>query len=390
MKVCFDTFGCRLSRAESLQMEADYTAAGWEVVKTHADADLVVVRGCSVTQRAERDTLALIAHLKRKYPLLKVLPVGCVRLPEGKKCVVPENFLVKPSGAVPTSTSRAYLKVQDGCSGSCTFCIVPQFRGKSVSVPFEDVLAKASRFYEAGYREIVVTGCNLSLYASGGRRLPDLLDALAGLSPDMRVRLGSLEPGVCDAEVIDAIARRANVCRFLHLPIQSASPTILRAMGRPYSINQVYEALHLAVEKLPGLGLGCDLMTGFPREGELEFLSTRGLLERFPFTNAHVFPYSERPKTSAELMAGRVKPEVRKERANMLSSLAEKMRRTAAHRFLGRTVEIAVERESPVSGWTSEYFWCELPSKRVTASRRSLLRVKVTDVSGGVLRGVPA
>ena len=390
MRVCFETFGCRLNRAEALQMEADYVAAGWTVVKTHADADLVVVRGCSVTHRAERDTLALISRLMAKYPFLKIHATGCIRLPASQQTSVPHSFLVEPTDAVPTSTSRAYLKVQDGCSGKCTFCIVPQFRGHSVSVGFDDILAKASRFVEAGYHEIVVTGCNLSLYASGGKRLPDLLDALASLAPDVRVRLGSLEPGVCDAEVVDVIARRSNLCRFLHLPIQSGSPSILRAMGRPYDRRAVDETLRLIAERLPGAGLGCDLMTGFPREGELEFAATRALLERNPFTNAHVFPYSERPKTSAELMGSGVAPEVRKYRARKLSEIATGMRRAAARRFVGQVVEIVVESESPVAGWTSEYFWCELGSKAVKAPRRSLLKVRVTGVEHGILRGVPA
>lgn len=390
MKVCFETFGCRLNRAEALQTEADYIAAGWTVVKSHADADLVVVRGCSVTRRAERDTLALIDHLSRWYPFLKIHVTGCIRVPMGSQMSVPRSYLVKSGDAVPMSTARAYLKVQDGCSGKCTFCIVPQFRGKASSVPFDEVLGRAARFREAGYHEIVMTGCNLSLYASEGRRLPELLDALAAVSPDLRIRLGSLEPGFCDGEIVDLIAGRPNICRFLHLPIQSASPTVLRTMRRPYSFGDVQRTLKLVAEKLPGAGLGCDLMTGFPGEGEYDFLATDTMLSQYPFTNVHVFPYSERPGTPAELMGGVVSPDVRKSRARQLAKHADALRRAAARRFVGRVVEIVVEGSKPITGWTSEYFKVEVRPRDEFAERRSLLRVRVIEAHDGVLYGVRA
>ena len=400
MKVCFETFGCRLNKAEALQMEADYLAKGWELTEKHADADLIVVRGCSVTARAQNDCETLIAHLKRKYPTTRLLICGCIS-PAGaptRQVAPPSTTSHQPPTTthqplttnhqpVPTRTARAYLKVQDGCNGKCTFCIVPHFRGKSVSVDFTEVLDKVNRFIDAGYHEIVVTGCNLALYCSQGKRLPELLDALAKLSApaDCRIRLGSLEPGGCALETIAVLAENDNICRFLHLAIQSGSRIILKNMRRPYTSKDVEDVLSEAERRLPHLGLGCDLMTGFPGETETDFLVTKGLLSRHPFTNAHVFPYSERPNTPAESFSNPVPKEIRSFRAQYLANISQQNRITFARHFIGRTVDVVVEKsEKELAGWTGEYLRCHFTGK---APRKSLVRVFVTKAEKDLLRG---
>ncbi len=408
MKVCFETFGCRLNRAEALQMEAEYLANGWTVTDRHADADLIVVRGCSVTQRAQRDCERLVAHLRRKYPRTRVLAVGC--LPEAKNPSKSRNPGIskhrdleetKNLPSVPTRTARAYLKVQDGCNAACTFCIVPTFRGKSVSVPFDDALDKAKRFFDAGYHELVVTGCNLSHYLDGGKRLPELLDALANLSGDCRVRLGSLEPSPVADAVVDVMAANENVCRFLHIPVQSGSDRILSAMRRPYRHKDVDALVMKAVRLMPGLGLGCDVMTGFPDEREIDFIATKGLIERLPFTKVHVFPYSERPGTVAASLPCPVPPVVRSARAHEIAALADEARARYIRRFKGRVVRMLVEDEATLAGWTSEYVWCRLGEAKARiftrdrgASERRIRRKDLVDVlvrgsEGRILTGDP-
>ena len=385
MKVCFETFGCRLNRAEALDQEAEFLARGWERTEGHSDADLVVVRGCSVTRRAQRDCEKLIEHIKAKYPLKKVVVTGC--LPNVDKSFFLKKQLTSGETPVPTRTARAFLKVQDGCSGKCAFCIVPRFRGASSSVGFDAVLDKAKRFIDAGYREIVVTGCNLSLYASQGRRLPELLAALAGLSPACRVRLGSLEPSEVALDVVGVAAGRPNVCRYLHVPVQSGANRILVSMRRPYFARDVDELVRRAQAEIPGVALGCDLMTGFPDELDLDFRATKSLLSRHPFSRVHVFPFSERPGTVAAALPGAVPKEIRRARAKELADLADERRAAAARRFVGRRVEVVVEEEDGCAGWTSEYFWCACPHAR--APRKSLVSVLVRSVRGHQLVGVP-
>ena len=366
MKVLFETFGCRLNKAESLQMEAEYLADGWELATCREEADLFVVRGCSVTAKAQADCEKFIDRLRQSFPTIPIRICGC--LPNSEKTASP---LPAP---LPTRTARAYLKVQDGCSGRCTFCIVPKFRGPSRSIPFTDVLDTAKRFLDAGYRELVVTGCNLSLYASEGRRLPELMGALAELNGDHRVRLGSLEPGSCAREVVQCMAEHANVCRFLHLPIQSGSDRILASMNRPYQAGDIIGLVGEASRLMPRLGLGCDLMTGFPGETDADFAMTTELLEQLPFSNAHVFPYSERPDTPAAKFSGAVPVSVRNERAAELSVLVKAKREAYARSFVGQTVEIVVEGRDKAIGWTGEYLKCEAAG---TAPRKSLVRVRV-------------
>ena len=385
MKVCFETFGCRLNKAEALQMEADYLSRGWESTDEHGAADLFVVRGCSVTARAQRECERMISHLRRHYPMVPIRVCGCI---SDKSAKAPTQASAKPPKTqraavgerdpVPMRTSRAYLKVQDGCSGACTFCIVPQFRGKSASVPFTEVMDKAKRFVDAGYREIVVTGCNLSLYASEGRRLPDLLSGLATLG-GTRIRLGSLEPGGCAMETVHVVAEHDSICRFLHVPVQSGSNRILQSMRRPYGVRDVDSLVSTASKLVPDMGIGCDLMTGFPGESDLDFQATKGLLSRLPFTNAHVFPYSERPGTIAAGLSCPVNVGVRSSRAHRLAMLAEAKRLTFAKKFIGRTVEIAVEDDRRCMGWTSEYLRCHAVGM---APRRSLVKIFVTRVHG--------
>lgn len=374
MKVCFETFGCRLNKAEAIQMEADYLASGWELAEKHADADLFVIRGCSVTARAQHDCEKLIDHLKRHYPMVPIKVCGCLKPPVS---VLRRPDIPPPEApTTPVRTARAYLKVQDGCAGQCTFCIVPKFRGTSKSEPFDALLDRARRFIDTGYREIVVTGCNLALFASQGKRLADLVAALADLDPACRVRIGSLEPGPCALETIHSMSEHANVCRFLHLPVQSGSERILLAMRRPYTTKDVVRAAELATELMPGLGLGCDIITGFPGETDLEFAATRGILNRLPFNNAHIFPYSSRPGTLAAGFPLQVPRPIRAARAHELSRIMKQKRIKFAQSFVGKTVEIVVEDAERSSGWTGEYLSARPVSG--TAPRKSSLRLFIT------------
>ena len=385
MNVAFKTFGCRLNIAESLEMEAAFEAAGHQVVPIpHPDCaidpafapDWIIVRGCSVTARAQRDCEKEIARLSRQFPSAKIWRTGC--LAGAEKIPVP-----MAEGTVPMATSRAYLKVQDGCSGRCAFCIVPQFRGPPVSVPFAHVLERARAFIAAGYRELVVTGCNLSLYRDSGNGLPQLLAALAelspapGSSPVHRVRIGSIEPGICDDALVDAIAAHPNICPFLHISLQSASPSVLKCMNRPYTIDAVARLCAEARRRIgPHFALGADVIAGFPGETQSDFAATLSFLREIPFTHIHAFPFSERPGTPAASMPGAMPRAIRLERARELNFAARELNAAFARSFIGSTVEVCVEAGG-LEGRTAEYLHCRLSAP---APRRSLVKTKVAGV----------
>jgi len=385
MNVYFETFGCRLNRAEALEEEARYRAAGFTRVEKASDADIAVIRGCSVTSRAQHECEKRIDQLRSRYPLLRVVVAGCLRTRTSD--FRPPAAVRNATDAVPLSTARAYLKVQDGCSGKCTFCIVPSFRGPSRSEPFSAVLAKARRYFEAGYRELVVTGCNLSLYASEGERLGELVRALAEISPEMRIRLGSVEPGPAAESFIEVMAAYPNICRFLHVPIQSGSDRILRAMGRPYTRADVHALLTRAAEIVPGVAFGCDLMSGFPGETTGDHAASCSLLNNYLFSNIHVFPYSERPDTPAVRIPGVIPHNVRSERAHELAEAGVVSRKRFAVRQIGKIAEIVVESDSELVGWTGEYLWCQIRGGHQSGRRRERIRLQVIGADGDQLFG---
>ena len=386
MTVAFKTFGCRLNRAEALDEEACYLAAGHAIVGLDdIPPDIIVVRGCSVTAKAQRDCEKEIARLRAHFPRSEIRLAGCLPGIQSNNQTIPQSENQTIPFPVPLATSRAYLKEQDGCSGKCAFCIVPTFRGRPVSVPFFDVISRARAFLDAGYHELVVTGCNLALYRSEGHGLADLLSALAELDPSCRIRLGSLEPGICDAFILDAFERHANICRFIHLSLQSGSDAVLKRMNRPYTAEQVAGFCAEAVRRLgPRLALGADVISGFPGETEDEHELTKTFLRRsgdLSFSNLHVFPYSERPGTPAATMAGALPRAVRLARARELETLGRAQRTTFARTFLGQTVEVCVEKDG-LHGWTAEYLPCRL---KVPARRRDLVTVVVDHVEDDTL-----
>lgn len=390
MNLSFITFGCRLNRTEALDLEARFTASGHisDVPEAFVHGpDMIVVRGCSVTAKAQRDCEREIARLKRRYPNATLKITGC--LPQAENIEAPAWPHGQPP-PLPFATSRAYLKVQDGCNGACTYCIVPSFRGPPVSVPFGEICARASQFLDAGYRELVVTGCNLALYRNAGHDLPGLLEALALLAAPYgaRIRLGSLEPGLRASRTLPLLmARHANICRFLHLSLQSACDGTLARMRRPYAIDDVKAFIQDACELLgPRLALGADVITGFPGESEEAFEETRRFLENpvgicHGFVHVHAFPYSERPGTVAAELPGAVDVGIRRARAKYLLEEAEKRRLQFAETFDKKEIDVCVEKGGN-RGWSGEY----LPVRLASAQpRRACLRLGVKRVSNGVL-----
>ena len=300
MRVHLHTLGCRLNQAEEARFAADFLAAGFETVSDAAQADVCVLHSCAVTRRAERESLRLVRAMRQARPDGRPLIVlsGCV-----VACNEPGRLLdagadlliakvqagtlvaqvlarlqrpVPPSSAFPPPprfhTKRALLRVQDGCEFNCAYCIVPLTRGAPVSRPWTEVLDEARALLDKGHRELVVTGCNLACYRDGSRGLPDLTDALCRLAPEGRIRLGSVEPGTVERDLADVMRRNRNLCRFLHLPVQTGDGALLRRMGRRYDADGLRATLAALLQGVPGLARGPDLITGLPGEDENDFL----------------------------------------------------------------------------------------------------------------------
>lgn len=415
--VSFKTFGCRLNRAETDRYAAEFARAGITSVPFGTASDIVVIHTCAVTATAERECLRIAGSMRRKNPNTFLVLSGCavesasqerlaalsmdliVPRPQSERLVSlvleklpPEEKFNASSGGgglFPKNRHRALLKVQDGCANFCTYCFVPMARGKPCSRPFQECLDEAKEWIARGFEELVVVGCNLALYEDGAKHLPELLAALTELDGVGRIRLSSLEPGRYEREVAEMMAATSKLCAFLHLPIQSGDDDVLRRMGRYYDASYLRESLDEIVRIVPNIGLGADLITGFPGETEAMFRHTIELVESYPFSNLHVFPYSERPGTPATSFTDQVPVTARKRRAAELIALRETKREAFAARQVGRVVAPLVESvadDGTGHGWTAEYLPCVI-SDADRDSIGKILQMRVTSVSGEELHG---
>jgi threonylcarbamoyladenosine tRNA methylthiotransferase MtaB len=288
--------------------------------------------------------------------------------------------------------ARAFLKVQDGCDCSCAYCIVPHARGASRSVPLPDVEKGLLRLRQSGHREVVLTGVHLGSWGRDlepARPFDELLDA-AEASRIPRVRLSSLEPGELTSEVIRRLRASAVLCPHLHVPLQSGSDRVLRAMGRPYTAAGFRERAEEALREVPGLCLGFDVIAGFPGEGEREFGETRDLLGDLPFAYLHVFPFSARQGTRAASLPGRVpEPEVRR-RAALLRALSRERRNAFERAQLGREARTLAEgppEDGILRVRTRNYVEVRIPWRGPAPAEE--MTVLLERMSGGGVSGRP-
>lgn len=361
------TFGCKVNQYESQAIREAWQARGGAPVPLPETADVVLINSCAVTARAERDARNAVFRVRRAAPEARIILTGCAarlfrsfrprpgavwakpdlclgneakaRLLNGPWPDVREGRL--PDGYPPFrisdfSRARAVLKIQDGCVHRCTYCIVPLTRGGPRSRSPHDALAEARALLAAGHAELVLSGINLGQY---GRDRPDygdfwqLLRFLdAELAPEFagraRLRISSLEPSQLDPRGLEILAGCRMVCPHLHISLQHASQAVLRRMGRGhYSAATLETALTAMASFWPRMGLGADILVGFPGETEEDFRILLETVERLPLSYAHVFPYSRRPGTAAALFEGQLPARLRLERAAAARSAVERRRR---------------------------------------------------------------
>ncbi len=373
MRFAFKTFGCRLNQAEAALWQAQLESIGW-MATPFEEAQWIIVHSCAVTAKAERDSVRELRHLRQSYPHAQLALVGCAAelVQEGADLIVrkdnkanlpqilsgqtiPEQLTVK------LHTTRASIAIQDGCDRFCSYCIVPYLRGKPRSTPFDMIIERAKQLIALDYHEIVITGCHIALYQDGDKTIVHLLDALCALPGDVRFRLGSVEPCTTDEmRFIDLMARHpGKICRFLHIPIQSASDAILSRMNRPYSAAHIRHVLDYALAKIPDLALGCDLIVGFPGETDADAAATEALLLDYPFSAAHVFPYSPRPGTPAADFPDQIPASVVTARAKRLRTIAATQREAFAKSLLHKPQTVLLERDH--TGWNEQHISCYLP-----------------------------
>lgn len=407
--VAFQVFGCRLNQAEAAEWRTALLTEG--AVEASPDgADVLCVHSCAVTAPAAHEAEKAIRAFRTRHPEARVVLSGCaagLMPPELADLLVPNaakaawvaqvkaalarwGFAPVPAEGpanVP-QRARASLIVQDGCDRFCAYCIVPHVRGRPVSQPMAALLRQAERLFAEGFREIVLTGCHLALYRDpdSGTDFLGLLRRLCEVPGEGRFRIGSLEPCVLDdAALIRLIAHSGGrVCPFLHLPLQSASDAVLARMGRPYRHSDLRRLLDTVCDALPLCGLGADWIVGFPGETASDAAATRALVAAYPFTGAHIFPYSRRPGTPAADFPDQVPQHLLRARVDALTAVAAETRAAALPRFLGRALTVIPERlrKGCWEGWSEHRIRCRLPHP---AERRALTPFIPRSLEGDIL-----
>ncbi len=413
LKVAFYTLGCRMNFFDTDFIRTKFLQRGYGEVPFGEKADIYIVNTCTVTKGADRDSRKAIYRAKRQNPDAVVVATGCYAQvsPEelaslkevdlvvgnthkGEILKLVEEFLERKNPGkvfvgeifregevknfdpvVSFEHTRPFLKVQEGCNSFCTFCVIPYARGKVRSVPPERVEEAVRRLAEAGYREIVLTGTQLSQYGwdfHDGTNLLRLLERLVKIDGIEYFRLSSMSVAEIDDDLLEFITSHPKVAPHFHLSLQSGSDRILKLMKRNYTAEEYAEKVLRIVEKRPITSIGTDVIVGFPTEREEDFEETYRLVERLPFAYLHVFPYSDRPFTKASKFWPKVPPKVVKERIKLLKELSERKRKEFLQRVKGSTVRALVLGNGKML--TENYL--ELPSPK-DAKKGEIVRVKL-------------
>ncbi len=396
MVFAFHTLGCKVNQYETQAMEELLLAKGHTLVPFEEKADVYIINSCTVTAVSDKKSRQAVRQARRRAPEAVVALCGCypqvspeeaARLDADliggsgdrqgfldllesmagrkEKTVTVDNALHRrafealPAGGLEGRT-RAMLKAEDGCTNFCAYCIIPYARGPVRSLPLDQAEAEARRLAAAGYRELVLTGIELSSY---GRDLPgrpgpaELIEKVCRAAPQLRVRLGSLEPRTVTEEFCQRLKALPNLCPHFHLSLQSGCDATLARMKRKYDTARFYESAELLRKHFDHPGITTDLIVGFPGETEEEFSQTLDFIKKCAFSQMHIFPYSRRQGTPAAAMPDQLSNAVKADRAHRAAEVAGALRRSWLTGWIGKTVEVLFEEEKEGfwRGYTPQY-----------------------------------
>ena len=428
MKIAFYTLGCKVNQYETQALEQLVTQRGHSLVPFEETADAYVINTCTVTAVSDKKSRQVIRRARKAAPDAVIAVCGCypqtnpddveklgVDLISGTgdrtgfvdllerewrdrqpitaldDAFQRRSFESLPAGGLEGRT-RAMLKMEDGCVNFCSYCIIPYARGRVRSLPLADCVRQARELEAAGYREIVLTGIEISSWGQDLEGKPELMEAIEaicqGLSPDTRVRLGSLEPRTITPDFCRRSAALPNLCPHFHLSMQSGCDTVLARMNRKYDSNRYYKSVTFLHEAYDRPAVTTDLIVGFPGETEEEFQQTLDFIQKCAFSAMHIFPYSKRPGTPAAKLPGQVRNAVKEERAHRAAQIARTMQDTYLDSWVGETVPVLFEeeREGLWRGHTTRY--CEVEVQSVQPLHNQLRQVQITGHAGGALQGV--
>lgn len=406
MKISVLTVGCRVNQSESAIIEGNLSKLGCSIVGLSENPDYCIVNTCTVTAKSDYRSRQLVRRALRTGA--KVIVTGCysqlrpddirkigddIGIINNNKKLNIINMLSNNTESITFSyskRSRPYLKVQDGCNLRCSYCAVPMARGRSRSLEVHEVIRQAKEIEAAGYNEVVLTGIHLGSYGYDLRhktKLSGLLKILLKETNILRIRLSSIEVTELDDELIELL-QAERMCKHLHLPLQSGDDTILRLMNRVYTSKDYASTVENIIKKIPDIAIGTDVIVGFPKEGDKEFLNTKNLLDSLPIAYMHIFPFSSRPNTLASKMSNQNTPAIKKERFNELKALNVKKKMAYRLSQIGKTLDVIIEEHGVDNisiGTSSNYLKIAISSNG--CPKGVLVRVRISGTEGNLLRG---
>ena len=398
-KVAIHTHGCKLNQADSQVLARQFQEAGFTVVRSATQADVVILNSCTVTANSDSKARQYLRRARRANPDALVVATGCyaqrakdelsameevslvldnrqketlVSTVAAKLNVVADSSIQNAPVAAPVGRSRAMVKIQEGCDQVCAYCIVPKVRGRERSIPPEEIIAEINGRSENGCREAVLTGTQLGTYGFDlpGIDLRDLIRRVLAETSIDRLRVSSLQAQEITHELLE-LWEDPRLCPHFHIPLQSGSDTILRSMRRRYDTARFAETVELVRKKIPDAGITTDTIVGFPGEGAREFAESYSFAMSVGFSDMHVFPYSIRPGTSAAHLDGQVEVIKKRERTGEMLELAATAVREFRLGSLGQTRPVLWEpgkgRDAGGiwSGLTDNYLRVKAQSDRV-------------------------
>jgi threonylcarbamoyladenosine tRNA methylthiotransferase MtaB len=375
------TLGCKLNIADSEAMAVRLRSAGWRVVqRATPDADAVIVNSCTVTSTADRKSRQLALAARRIAPDATVAFTGCMVETAGNHTLAalgvdlisrqhdqaqladsiielrprsaPLGAVVEELPLAPALKTRAFISAQEGCDDVCAFCVIPRTRGRERSKPVDAILEEAQRFESEGAQEIVITGTQLGAYGRelGSRMLDRVIEALLTHTSVPRIRISSVQPQDLSPSLID-LWQDPRLCRHFHLALQSGSATVLQRMRRRYTRPEYAAAVHSLRAAMPGVAITTDVIAGFPGETQAEFDETFEFCREMSFAAMHVFPYSDRPHTSADRLPDKIGDATKKERVHRLIDLGSEMSRAYRASFAGHVLPVLWETQTQTGAW---------------------------------------
>ncbi|ACL76583.1 tRNA (N(6)-L-threonylcarbamoyladenosine(37)-C(2))-methylthiotransferase MtaB [Ruminiclostridium cellulolyticum] len=427
--VSFHTLGCKVNQYESEAVSSIFEKNGYEVVSFEQDSDVYIINTCTVTNLSDRKSRQAIRKAKKTNPNSIVIVMGCyaqtsseevLKIPgvdmvigtkdrsriieyveriESGECRINAVDNIMVSGTfeeLKLSTykerTRAYLKIQEGCSQFCSYCIIPYARGPIRSRKPDDIIEEVKHLAESGFLEIVLTGIHL---ASFGREIKDtnLLDIIKkthSIDGIKRIRLGSLEPTTITEEFVDAVGRLPKLCPHFHLSLQSGCDKTLAEMNRKYRTDEYRKSVELLKNNIPDVAITTDLMVGFPGETEEDFLMSRDFAEEIGFSKIHVFKYSPRKGTPAAVMKNQIGPEEKERRSEIMLDLSDELEKKYMEGFVGRNMEVLYEQEMQgkegyIEGLTKNYI--RVMAKGDSNLKGKLMETKLYKVNGTLFEG---